>query len=714
MTIKEWLKSDTTEDLKLDDQAGLGLPTDLSLFDKLFEMDALLNYFDSKDDISIDVFIETLRKCEQKVDEQTFLKLALPNLTFDQIQDTLKTVFARLDSNHDGFLSEKDYKTYQTAVSLHTNTYQELVSKSSTQKLGISMEIFLATWKDEISKDKISAAKKLRFLGVDPCLHFHQKMSRSELSSVISVMWTLDSDQKLVRYVNRIWEKTGVESINLSPSCLCGHQWIKEIGVVHAPTHLAKLSNLTLVLRYRFGLLKIFSSFVSQLLPLIDLTAVNQGLGAKLDKSRSRIFFDVKNNFLHEILTKTCTNVEPSTIHINRIEAAKILDATEDKENPNCVFLQTMNQLSLVPSERLRQKDRCFKVIFKSEDAEGEVGPYRELLSNISRDLQSKAVPLLIPVPNQSGNVGENREKFLLNPGCHVADQLLMLEFLGKLMGMAVRSKNPLSLDLPGFFWEPFVGCKLTKQMLSDVDYNTVASLDKLESMDDTTFANSFFGNFTATLSNKAVVELSPGGADISVTPENKKEYLKLALDARLNESSSQMESLLKGFYDIVPKHCMALFDSDDARYLVTGSPEVDLELLKKHTQYRGGVAATDFHIINFWQVLAEFSSEEKKLFLRFAWGRERLPSENEFHEEMKIFPSTKSTDHDYQLPHSDTCFFNVTLPAYSSKKLMREKLLVAITNTMSMDGDSTTNEEGFPSRALNYNFNGEDDDLYM
>jgi len=98
--------------------------------------------------------------------------------------------------------------------------------------------------------------------------------------------------------------------------------------------------------------------------------------------------------------------------------------------------------------------------------------------------------------------------------------------------------------------------------------------------------------------------------------------------------------------------------------------------------------------------VLEEFSPAERSLFLRFAWGRERLPAETEFQEEMKIFPNSKENP-DKQLPHADTCFFNVSLPAYSSQLLMKERLLIAITHTMSMDGDTATTEEGFgPTRS--------------
>lgn len=66
----------------------------------------------------------------------------------------------------------------------------------------------------------------------------------------------------------------------------------------------------------------------------------------------------------------------------------------------------------------------------------------------------------------------------------------------------------------------------------------------------------------------------------------------------------------------------------------------------------------------------------------------------------MKIFPNNKP-EQDKELPHADTCFFNVSLPAYSTLTLMKEKLLIAITHTMAMDGDTTTEDDGFGAHNL-------------
>lgn len=56
-----------------------------------------------------------------------------------------------------------------------------------------------------------------------------------------------------------------------------------------------------------------------------------------------------------------------------------------------------------------------------------------------AQELQSLALPLMVPTPNGRGAVGVNREKWLLNPGSASSTHLEMFAFLGKLMGIAIR-----------------------------------------------------------------------------------------------------------------------------------------------------------------------------------------------------------------------------------------------------------------------------------
>jgi len=217
--------------------------------------------------------------------------------------------------------------------------------------------------------------------------------------------------------------------------------------------------------------------------------------------------------------------------------------------------------------------------------------------------------------------------------------------------------KNPLSLDLPSIFWKQLVGIQLDKRDLREIDLTTSESLERIEIMSEDTFKSTIFETFTTLLSDKStVVELKQGGGEIFVSYENRHEYTELKWKCRLNESKLQMSAVLRGMETIVPLSLLNIFTPKDIKYLICGKSDIDLGVLKKHTRYRG-VKETDLHIQFFWKVLESFSSYERTLFLRFAWGRERLPNENDFVEEMKIFPNIKENQ-DKQLPRADTCFF--------------------------------------------------------
>ena len=131
----------------------------------------------------------------------------------------------------------------------------------------------------------------------------------------------------------------------------------------------------------------------------------------------------------------------------------------------------------------------------------------------------------------------------------------------------------------------------------------------------------------------------------------------------------------------------------------VCGKNIIDVDLLKRHTKYGGDKKTT---ILNeesrrikwFWEVLREFSEEDKQKFIKFCWGQQRLPANDEEFERRQvrfmIKPAMKSTHGDGALPKADTCFFNLELPDYSSKEVMAQRILLAIyTDSDSMNAEA-------------------------
>lgn len=57
----------------------------------------------------------------------------------------------------------------------------------------------------------------------------------------------------------------------------------------------------------------------------------------------------------------------------------------------------------------------------------------------------------------------------------------------------------------------------------------------------------------------------------------------------------------------------------------VCGSPDIPLHLLKSVATYKGVEPSAPL-VQWFWEVMEVFSNTERSLFLRFVWGRTRLP----------------------------------------------------------------------------------------
>lgn len=130
--------------------------------------------------------------------------------------------------------------------------------------------------------------------------------------------------------------------------------------------------------------------------------------------------------------------------------------------------------------------------------------------------------------------------------------------------------------------------------------------------------------------------------------------------------------------------------------YRVMGLNEISLERLKEISAYRNCTAEHEV-VRRFWQVLESFSNEERIGYLKFVWGRTRLPLKEEEHVENHMIELIESWDTSW-LPVGRTCFFKLQLPPYESVQQLKTKLHYSITHCRSIDADydraGTSNEE--------------------
>ena len=185
----------------------------------------------------------------------------------------------------------------------------------------------------------------------------------------------------------------------------------------------------------------------------------------------------------------------------------------------------------------------------------------------------------------------------------------------------------------------------------------------------DFTIAQTSFGETTQ-------VALKPGGEDCPVTSQNKAEYVKMYVDYVLSKScEAQFVAYKKGFLKVVSGRLLQLFHPQELMALVVGNENYDWDVLEKLCQYKEGYTADHQTIVNFWQVFHELSEENKRKFLLFLTGSDRIPIAGMSSVKITI---QRTTDTAF-LPVAHTCFNLLDLPQYGTKEKLKFKLLQAI-----------------------------------
>ena len=83
------------------------------------------------------------------------------------------------------------------------------------------------------------------------------------------------------------------------------------------------------------------------------------------------------------------------------------------------------------------------------------------------------------------------------------------------------------------------------------------------------------------------VRDLKPDGRNIVVTEETKYEYVKLVCQMKMTGAiRQQLTAFLEGFYDIVPKKLISIFNEQELELLISGLPTIDIDDLKTNTEY--------------------------------------------------------------------------------------------------------------------------------
>eukprot|EP00483_Globobulimina_turgida_P005753 UN05763 len=107
----------------------------------------------------------------------------------------------------------------------------------------------------------------------------------------------------------------------------------------------------------------------------------------------------------------------------------------------------------------------------------------------------------------------------------------------------------------------------------------------------------------------------------------------------------------------------LSLFTWYDLERMICGDPNINILQLRKHTVYQGGISSSSPVVKYFWNTLHSFTQHERQLFLRFVWGRNRLPATDNDWSESETFTIKALNVSSDSLPIAPTCFFSIHLP---------------------------------------------------
>lgn len=274
-----------------------------------------------------------------------------------------------------------------------------------------------------------------------------------------------------------------------------------------------------------------------------------------------------------------------------------------------------------------------------------------------------------------------------INPASGVnPEHLNYFKFIGRCLGLAIFHRRFVDAYFIVSFYKMILKKKVNLADLESVDAELHRGLTWMLENDITDIIDETFTTTEERFGELHTIELTPGGADINVTEENKKEYVDHVVEYRISKRvKDQFEAFMSGFSELIPQDLITVFDERELELLIGGMSEIDVDDWCKHTDYRG-YEMNDEVIQWFWKCVRGWPPERKSRLLQFATGTSRIPvngfKDLQGSDGPRRFTIEKSGDPS-QLPKSHTCFNRIDLPPYKDYASLEQKLTLAVEETV-------------------------------
>ncbi|XP_047573908.1 probable E3 ubiquitin-protein ligase HERC6 isoform X2 [Lutra lutra] len=247
----------------------------------------------------------------------------------------------------------------------------------------------------------------------------------------------------------------------------------------------------------------------------------------------------------------------------------------------------------------------------------------------------------------------------------------------GILCGLSLNNSNVANLPFPLALFKKLLDQKPSLQDLKELSPLLGKNLQVLDNEADDIGEELYI--YFSIHWDKKDVDLIPNGISVPVDQSNKKEYVSACIDYIFDISVKAVyEEFQRGFYKVCDKEILVkLFQPEELMAAMVGNTDYDWKQFEENSQYNQGYHKSHPTILMFWKAFHKLTLEEKRKFLFFLRGNDRLPVRGK--QEMGIIFRCPETFRETDYPRALTCHNILDLPKYSTMEKVEEALQVAI-----------------------------------
>ncbi|KAG8814257.1 hypothetical protein FRC18_002035 [Serendipita sp. 400] len=150
-----------------------------------------------------------------------------------------------------------------------------------------------------------------------------------------------------------------------------------------------------------------------------------------------------------------------------------------------------------------------------------------------------------------------------INPASGVnPEHLNYFKFIGRCLGLGIFHRRFLDAYFVVSFYKTILNKKVTLSDLESVDAELFRGMNWMLENDITDVIDETFTTVEDRFGEHVVIELRPGGADVPVTEENKKDYVDAVIEYRVHKRvKEQFDAFMSGFNELIPQDLITVFD---------------------------------------------------------------------------------------------------------------------------------------------------------